>query len=200
MSALPLQIGKPGFHAAVASLVCGESFMAGKTTMEKWIERGLVASRWIMAPFYIGLMIALLVVLLKFCQELVHYIEGSVALTAEETVVGALEMVDLALLGSLILIVIFSGYENFVSRIDGANHLNWPSWMTKVDFAGLKLKLLASIVLISAIQLLKGFMQIEKLSDRDLYWLVGIHIVFMASSVLLALSDWLQARAGHGEE
>ncbi len=168
--------------------------------MEKWIERGLVASRWVMAPFYIGLVIAMLVVLLKFCQELLHYIEGSYYLSAEETVIGALEMVDLALLGSLILIVIFSGYENFVSRIDGADHVTWPSWMTKVDFAGLKLKLLASIVLISAIQLLKGFMQIEKLADRDLYWLVGIHIVFMLSSVLLALSDRLQAKAGHPDD
>jgi len=168
--------------------------------MEKWIERGLVASRWVMAPFYIGLVIALLVVLLKFGQELLHYIVGSYYLTAEETVIGALEMVDLALLGSLILIVIFSGYENFVSRIDGTDHTTWPSWMTKVDFAGLKLKLLASIVLISAIQLLKGFMQIEKLSDRDLYWLVGIHVVFMLSSVLLALSDWLQAKAGHPDD
>jgi uncharacterized protein (TIGR00645 family) len=168
--------------------------------MDKWIEKGLVASRWLMAPFYVGLVVALVVVMLKFGQELLHFVEGSLALTGEETVVGALEMVDLALLGSLILIVIFSGYENFVSRIDGTNHKDWPSWMTRVDFAGLKLKLLASIVLISAIQLLKGFMQIEKLADRDLYWLVGIHIVFMGSSVLLALSDWLQAKAGHGDE
>ncbi|CAM5774545.1 hypothetical protein LMIY3S_04576 [Labrys miyagiensis] len=168
--------------------------------MEKLIERGLVAARWVMAPFYIGLVVALFVVLLKFGQELLHYVETALTLSGEETVTGALEMVDLALLASLILIVIFSGYENFVSRIDGSDHVNWPSWMTKVDFAGLKLKLLASIVLISAIQLLKGFMQIERLTDRDLYWLVGIHIVFMVSSVLLALSDWLQAKAGHPDD
>jgi uncharacterized protein (TIGR00645 family) len=168
--------------------------------MDKFLERLLVASRWILAPFYLGLVLALFVVLLKFGQELVHYIEGAVALTAEDTVIGALEMVDLALLASLILIVIFSGWENFVSRIDGSAHESWPNWMTKVDFAGLKLKLLASIVLISAIQLLKGFMQIEKLTDRDLYWLVGIHIVFMLSGVLLALSDWLQSKAGHPDD
>jgi len=168
--------------------------------MEKLIERGLVAARWVMAPFYIGLVVALFAVLLKFGQELLHYVETALTLSGEETVTGALEMVDLALLASLILIVIFSGYENFVSRIDGSDHVNWPSWMTKVDFAGLKLKLLASIVLISAIQLLKGFMQIERLTDRDLYWLVGIHIVFMVSSVLLALSDWLQAKAGHPDD
>ncbi|MDT3379850.1 TIGR00645 family protein [Labrys portucalensis] len=168
--------------------------------MEKMIERCLVASRWVLAPFYIGLVIALFVVLLKFGQELLHYVVGAYGFTTEETVIGVLELVDLALLGSLILIVIFSGYENFVSKIDGTEHLSWPSWMTKVDFAGLKLKLLASIVLISAIQLLKGFMQIEKLTDRDLYWLVGIHMVFMISGVLLAFSDLLQAKAGHPDD
>lgn len=172
----------------------------GYSHMEKWIERGLVASRWVLAPFYIGLVISLFVVLLKFCQELIHYVGGAWSMSAEDTVTGVLEMVDLALLGSLILIVIFSGYENFVSKIDGAEHLSWPNWMTKVDFAGLKLKLLASIVLISAIQLLKGFMQVEKLSDRDLYWLVGIHMVFMVSGVLMAFSDLLQAKAGHPDD
>lgn len=168
--------------------------------MEKWIERGLVASRWVLAPFYIGLVIALFVVLLKFGQELLHFVMGSYDFTPKQTVVGVLELVDLALLGSLVLIVIFSGYENFVSKIDGAEHLSWPNWMTKVDFAGLKLKLLASIVLISAIELLKGFMQIKDLSDRDLYWLVGVHMVFMVSGVLLAFSDLLQAKAGHPDD
>ncbi|PRH88380.1 hypothetical protein C5L14_03825 [Labrys okinawensis] len=168
--------------------------------MEKWIERGLVASRWVLAPFYIGLVIALFVVLLKFGQELLHFVGGAYTLTPKQTVLGVLELVDLALLGSLVLIVIFSGYENFVSKIDGAEHLSWPNWMTKVDFAGLKLKLLASIVLISAIELLKGFMQIKDLSDRDLYWLVGVHMVFMVSGVLLAFSDLLQAKAGHPDD
>ncbi|MBP0579830.1 TIGR00645 family protein [Labrys sp. LIt4] len=168
--------------------------------MEKWIERGLVASRWVLAPFYIGLVIALFVVLLKFGQELLHFVAGAYTLTPKQTVLGVLELVDLALLGSLVLIVIFSGYENFVSKIDGAEHLSWPNWMTKVDFAGLKLKLLASIVLISAIELLKGFMQIKDLSDRDLYWLVGVHMVFMVSGVLLAFSDLLQAKAGHPDD
>lgn len=162
--------------------------------MDKMLERGLVASRWLLAPFYFGLIIALAVVLFKFGQELLHYVTAAMSLTEETTVTGALALVDLALLGSLILIVIFSGYENFVSEIDGAGHDNWPTWMSKVDFTGLKLKLMGSIVLISAIQVLKGFMEIETLSDRQLYWLLGVHMVFMVSSVLLALTDWLQAK------
>lgn len=168
--------------------------------MERWIEKGLVAARWLMAPFYVGLVIALGVVLFKFGQELYHYLHDALDLTEEGTVTGALALVDLSLLGSLILIVIFSGYENFVSKIDPGQNVHWPAWMTKVDFSGLKLKLMASIVLISAIQVLKGFMEVRSLSDRDLMWMVGIHMVFMLSSVILALSDWLQAKAGHGQD
>ncbi|MDQ0473750.1 TIGR00645 family protein [Labrys wisconsinensis] len=167
--------------------------------VEKLIERILVASRWLMAPFYLGLVVALCVVLFKFGQELLHFVASSASLSEEDTVLGALAVIDLALLGSLILIVVFSGYENFVSKIDATGHADWPDWMTKVDFAGLKLKLLASIVLISAIQVLKGFMSLEKLSDRELYWLVGIHMVFVVSGVLLALSDYLQAKTEKGD-
>jgi len=168
--------------------------------MERWIERGLVASRWLMAPFYFGLVVALGVVLVKFGQELYHYLHDALSLTEEGTVTGALALVDLALLGSLILIVVYSGYENFVSRIEPGSNVHWPAWMSKVDFAGLKLKLMASIVLISAIQVLKVFMEVRSLTDRDLMWMVGIHMVFMFSSVILALSDWLQAKAGHKDE
>lgn len=168
--------------------------------VERAIERSLIASRWLLAPFYLGLVVALGVVLFKFAQELVHYVAGAIALSEEGTVTGALALVDLALLGSLILIVIFSGYENFVSRIDPGKNVHWPAWMSKVDFSGLKRKLLASIVLISAIQVLKGFMEVKSLSDRDLMWMLGIHLVFMFSSVILALSDYLQAKAGHGDE
>jgi uncharacterized protein (TIGR00645 family) len=85
--------------------------------------------------------------------------------------------------------VIFSGYENFVSRIDHTTHRNWPEWMGSIDFTALKIKLLGSIVAISAIQLLKQFMAVNTASDRDLIWYVVIHLVFVVSSVLLALSD-----------
>jgi len=164
--------------------------------IEQVIERVLVASRWLMAPFYLGLVVTLLVVLFKFGQELVHFTAEAMALSEEDTVTGALGVIDLALLGSLILIVIFSGYENFVSRIDATGHDKWPEWMTKVDFTGLKLKLLGSIVLISGIQLLKAFMSIERTSDRELFWLIAVHLLFVTSSVFLALSDWIQSKTG----
>ena len=164
--------------------------------LERWIERVLVTSRWLLAPFYLGLVFVLLIILFKFCQELVHFFETILTLSEEDTVTGALGLIDLALLGSLILIVIFSGYENFVSRIDATGHDRWPEWMTKVDFTGLKLKLLGSIVLISGIQLLKAFMSVERVSDRELFWLLTVHVVFVASAVLLALSDWIQSRTG----
>jgi uncharacterized protein (TIGR00645 family) len=164
--------------------------------VERVIERVLVTSRWLLAPFYVGLVVVLLIILFKFGQELLHFVLTITALSEEDTVTGALGLIDLSLLGSLILIVIFSGYENFVSKIDATGHDSWPEWMTKVDFTGLKLKLLGSIVLISGIQLLKAFMSVEKIGDRELFWLLTVHIVFVGSAVLLALSDWIQSKTG----
>jgi uncharacterized protein (TIGR00645 family) len=92
--------------------------------------------------------------------------------------------------------VIFSGYENFVSKINHSGHKDWPEWMGTIDFTALKLKLLSSIVAISAIQLLKQFMTVATVSDRDLFWLVVIHVVFVSSAVLLALSDRISG-GGH---
>ena len=109
-----------------------------------------------------------------------------------------LTLVDLALTGSLLLIVIFSGYENFVSKIDHSGHRDWPEWMGTIDFTALKIKLLGSIVAISAIQLLKQFMAVKTASDRELMWYVIIHVVFVVSSVLLALSDRLSGEAKTG--
>jgi uncharacterized protein (TIGR00645 family) len=101
-----------------------------------------------------------------------------------------LSLIDVSLTGNLILIVVFSGYENFVSRIDAGGHPDWPEWMTKVDFAGLKQKLLASIVAISAIQVLKAFMNIDAAFDaQKMGWLVGVHLTFVVSARVMALSD-----------
>jgi len=96
--------------------------------------------------------------------------------------------------------VIFSGYENFVSRMDAANHPDRPGWMGKIDFSGMKLKLIASIVAISAIQLLKAFMAVTEYSPTQLRWLVIIHLTFVVSGVLLAIMDWLSEHSAthHG--
>lgn len=163
---------------------------------ESWLESMLFASRWLLAPFYLGLALSLFVLLIKFVAELAHIAAHAFTATESEVILGVLALVDLALTGSLLVIVIFSGYENFVSRIDHGDHKDWPEWMGKIDFSALKLKLLSSIVAISAIQLLKQFMSINKVSDRDIMWLVIVHVVFVVSSVLLALSDRI---AGHGD-
>lgn len=162
--------------------------------VERMIEAILFRSRWIMAPFYLGLVIALFVLLFKFGAEVVHFVSHALAATESDTILGILALVDLTLTGNLVLIVIFSGYENFVSKIDPAGHPDWPEWMTQVDFTGLKQKLLASIVAISAIQLLKAFMNLpEGYSADTLTWLVVIHVVFVGSSLLLAWSDRLSS-------
>jgi uncharacterized protein (TIGR00645 family) len=111
-----------------------------------------------------------------------------------------LSLIDISLTGNLILIVVFSGYENFVSKIDPAGHPDWPDWMTKVNFGGLKQKLLASIVAISAIQVLKAFMNLDTVFEaQKLAWLVGVHLMFVFSAFMLALADrW--SGGDHGGE
>lgn len=163
--------------------------------VERALEAVIFASRWLLAPFYLGLAFSLVVLLIKFLTELLHIAMNAFTSTESEVILGMLALVDLTLTGSLLIIVILSGYENFVSRIDHSGHKDWPEWMGTIDFGALKLKLLSSIVAISAIQLLKQFMSISNVSERDIFWLVVIHIVFVVSSVLLALSDRL---AGHG--
>src|SRR3984893_12162355 len=160
--------------------------------IERLIERGVFQSRWLMAPFYLGLIVSLFVLLITFLRELAHF--AATILTASETdvVLGVLALIDLSLTGNLVLIVIFSGYENFVSRIDPEGYPDWPEWITKIDFSGLKQKLLASIVAISAIQVLNASMNLDKhLDQHNFMWIVGIHLVFVVSGLLLALTDWL---------
>jgi uncharacterized protein (TIGR00645 family) len=167
----------------------------GRDRTESLLEKTLFASRWLLAPFYLGLAVGVGILLIKFLQELYHLALIAVSGTESDAILGVLTLVDLALTGSLLLIVIFSGYENFVSKIDHTSHRDWPEWMGAIDFTGLKIKLLGSIVAISAIQLLKQFMAVRTASDRELMWYVVIHVVFVVSSVLLALSDRLTGEA-----
>jgi hypothetical protein len=161
--------------------------------IEKIIEKGLFASRWLMAPFYIGLVGALVVLLFSFMQELWHFITSIPVITQNEVVLGVLSLIDLSLAGNLLLIVIFSGYENFVSKMDFNDHKDQPEWHGSVDFSTLKLKLIASIVAISGIHLLKVFMDVHKNSDSQIKWMLIIHISFVISGVLLALMDRIAA-------
>lgn len=157
--------------------------------IERLLEQGLFASRWLMAPFYVGLVGALCILLYSFMAELWHFIMHFSDITPEKAVLGALSLIDLSLAGNLLLIVIFSGYENFVSKFDMSSHEDRPEWQGTVDFSMLKLKLVASIVAISGIHLLKVFMNIQEIPDREVQWMVTIHLVFVGSGVLLALMD-----------
>jgi uncharacterized protein (TIGR00645 family) len=161
--------------------------------LEFFLERLLTASRWLLAPFFLGLALGIVILLIKFVQEFYKLAKEAMSLSEAEAILGMLSLVDLALTGALVMIVIFSGYENFVSKIDHTTDRRWPEWMGAIDFTALKIKLLGSIVAISAIQLLKQFMDVKSASDRELWWYAGIHVVFVASSVLLALSDRLSA-------
>lgn len=170
-----------------------------KPSFENIFEQMLFSARWLLAPFYFGLAVSLAILLIKFMAELSHMAITAFTSSETDTILGILSLVDLALTGSLLIIVIFSGYENFVSKINHTNHKDWPEWMGTIDFAALKLKLLSSIVAISAVQLLKQFMSLKTVTpenERVLYWMVVIHVVFVVSSVLLALSDRI---AGHGD-
>jgi len=162
--------------------------------IERAIERTLFASRWLLAPFFLALALSLFALLIKTCYtvyELVLHFWGA---SESQAILSIFGLVDLTLTGSLIVVVIFSGYKNFVSRIEAADHADWPEWMSKIDFTGLKLKLLSSIVAISAVQLLRGFMDVKNTSDRELTWYVIIHLVFVASGFVLALTDKLSER------
>ena len=163
--------------------------------IERFLEKFLFASRWLMAPFYVALVVALAGLLIKAVQHTFHFMMHAISGTESEVILGVLSLVDLTLTGSLIIIVVFSGYENFVSRIEHSDHKDWPEWMGTIDFTGLKLKLLSSIVAISAIQLLRAFLDLKNVSDRELWWQTGIHMVFVVSGLMLALTDKLTGHA-----
>jgi uncharacterized protein (TIGR00645 family) len=170
--------------------------------MEKTLETLMFRSRWILAPMYLGLVGGLIMMLIKFVQEFIHIFGHILVSEEKEVVLSILGLVDITLVANLLIMVIFSGYENFVSKIDVANHEDRPSWMGKVDYSGLKIKLIGSIVAISAIDLLKAFMHqstpgIEHLDNNQMAWMVGIHFVLILSGVLFALMDKLADSTHH---
>ena len=175
--------------------------MPERPSIETRFEQGLFASRWLMAPMYLGLAVTLGMLTVIFVKELVYYLPQVLELSAEKMILVALTMIDLTLAANLLLIVMFSGYESFVSKFDIDVGEDRPGWMGKVDFGGLKMKLIASIVAISGIHLLKRFMEISDLDTAttfgvtEMYWLVVIHLTFVVSGVLMALMDWLQSRS-----
>jgi uncharacterized protein (TIGR00645 family) len=173
--------------------------MSVRKNLENGFEAVLFASRWLMAPIYLGLVIALAALMVIFVRELLEELVQIWTISEQALVVWILTLIDMSLAGNLLLMVIFAGYENFVSKMDVEGHPDKPQWMGRVDFSNMKLKLVASIIAISVIELLKIFMSIDTVSKTDLAWLIGIHITFVVSGVLLAVMDRLGER-GLGKE
>lgn len=158
--------------------------------IENGLELLMFNSRWLLAPFYIGLVVSILLILIKFTQEFFLVIGKLFSATQSELILAVLTLVDMSLVANLLLIIIFSGYENFVSKIHtGEGHEDRPEWMGKVNFSDLKLKLIASIVAISGIELLKAFINVSQYDNTQLAWKVGIHVVLVISGVMFALMD-----------
>jgi uncharacterized protein (TIGR00645 family) len=155
------------------------------------LGRGLFAARWIMAPIYLGLLLSLVLLVVKFVQKLVEAVPGFLALPTNEAIFLVLTLVDLSLVANLVVIVIFAGWENFVGRLLASQSDEKPTWLGGMDFATVKLRLIGSIVAIAAIQILETFVHIEEVKPQEAGWQLGILLGVGAVGVLLALADWL---------
>lgn len=160
--------------------------------VEGSIEKIIFGGRWLLAPLYLGLLLSLVPLLFRFFKDFVGLVQLTASSDMHHITLKILELLDTVLLGNLIIIIIFAGYENFVSKINVAEKSeDRPHWMGRVDYSGLKIKLIGSLVAISVIELLKDFMQEEAFdSDREM-WRIGIHLTFVVSGVLFALMDYI---------
>jgi uncharacterized protein (TIGR00645 family) len=169
--------------------------------IEKYFEQALFAARWLAAPIYVGLIFCLIVLLVVLVRSLIQVGAALPTISVHDAVVATLSVIDLALIANLILIVLYTGYVSFVSRLSIEEHEDRPAWLGKVDFAGLKLKLFASIVAITGIELLKAFMDLRETGTANgeaLRYLVIIHAVFLVTALASAVTQWLSARAEGG--
>ncbi|SDT89466.1 TIGR00645 family protein [Pseudomonas pohangensis] len=159
--------------------------------MERFFENAMYASRWLLAPIYFGLSFALLALALKFFQEIFHILPAIFSMEEATLILKLLSLVDMALVGGLLVMVMISGYENFVSQLDIKDGTEKLSWLGKMDSSSLKMKVAASIVAISSIHLLKMFMDAKNIDDDKLMWYVIIHMTFVASAFAMGYLDKL---------
>lgn len=157
--------------------------------IERTIERVMYASRWILAPVYLGMSIALLAISIKFFQEVWHFLPHILEVDEANLTLKLLTLIDLTLVGSLIIIVMFSGYENFVSQMDIGLSTEKLDWLGTHDYGSLKIKLASSIVAISSIHLLKVFMNIQETENDKILWYVVVHLTLVASALLMGVLD-----------
>ena len=159
-----------------------------KHKLEDGIEKTLFISRWILSPMYILLIVVLVLILFKFIGDVVRFISIMSTLTDDEWIIQVLELLDLTLVANLVVIVAFSGYENFISKIDVADdHVDRPSWMGRLDFSGLKLKIIGSVVAISLIELLQDFLNATSTINPEVeFWRIALHLTFVATGLVFA--------------
>ena len=157
--------------------------------MERFIENAMYASRWLLAPIYFGLSLGLLALALKFFQEVVHVIPNVFAMTESDLILVLLSLIDMALVGGLLVMVMISGYENFVSQLDIDESKEKLNWLGTMDSSSLKMKVAASIVAISSIHLLRVFMDAKNVDPEHLKWYVIIHMNFLISAFAMGYLD-----------
>ena len=156
------------------------------------LEVLLFRARWILAPLYVGLVLALFLLAYRFAVDFIHLAQVTAKTDAHSFTLGLLALLDITLLANLILIVIFAGYENFISRIDVATESeDRPHWMGNVDYSGLKIKLVGSLVAISMIELLRDFMEADSIVAETEKWRIFIHLTFVVSGLLFAFMDYM---------
>ncbi len=157
--------------------------------VERTIEKVIFSSRWLQVPLYLGLVAVLLLLSIKFILELVHLATDLWTMNESNVVLSVLTLVDVVMVANLIVMVVISGYENFVSRLDLGEAEDKLSWFGKLDAGSLKIKLASSIVAISSIHLLKAFLDINDIPNDKLVMLIAIHMTFIASALMLAYLD-----------
>ena len=160
-------------------------------SMERIIENAMYASRWLLAPIYFGLSLGLLALALKFFQEIFHVLPNIFSLAESDLILVLLSLIDMALVGGLLVMVMISGYENFVSQLDIDESKEKLSWLGKMDSSSLKMKVAASIVAISSIHLLRVFMDAQNIKSDYLMWYVIIHMTFVISAFAMGYLDKL---------
>jgi len=164
--------------------------------MEQLIEKAMYATRWLMAPIYLGLSLALLALGIKFFQEVFHILPIIFSMKEVDLILVILSLIDITLVGGLIVMVMFSGYENFVSRLDIEGDGDKLGWLGKLDSNSLKNKVAASIVAISSIHLLKIFMDTENIPNDKIMWYLLIHMTFVLSAFAMGYLDKITKEAG----
>ena len=166
--------------------------------IEHGLEMFMFGSRWLLVPFYLGLVGGIALLLVKFVKSFIALVPTVFTGDSGAALLGILSLVDITLVANLLIIIIFAGYENFVSKINTGDSEDRPDWMGHVSFSDLKLKLIGSIVAISGIELLKYFINVKEVSTHELAWAVGIHLTLVFSGVMFALMDRISGST-HGD-